>query len=164
MRTPEDRFWEKVDVRGPDECWEWTASTTANGYGQMGWPRAGRRMGKSHRIAWEIANGPIPDKTETGEKACVLHTCDNPLCCNSAHLRLGSHAENNREKVVRKRQARGSNHGRTRLTEDLVYQIRSLCDQGWHLRDIGAAFGVHFSQVGRIGRREFWAHLPEATA
>lgn len=75
------RFWAKVNRSGgPDACWEWTASTKSSGYGGF-W--VGGRVLRSHRVAYEIANGPIP------EGAVVCHHCDNPPCCNA----LDPHAE-----------------------------------------------------------------------
>lgn len=98
------RFWSKVAIpsapRHEKMCWPWTAST-AKGYGQI--KIAGRPL-RAHRVDHEIANGPLAP----GEH--VLHSCDNPLCCNPAHLRAGTHAENMAEKVSRGR-ARGAGGG-----------------------------------------------------
>lgn len=79
-------FWERVDRRGPDECWPWTAAIrSARGYGGV-WD--GGRWTHSHRVAYILECGPIPEGME------VCHKCDNPGCCNPAHLWLGTHAEN----------------------------------------------------------------------
>jgi len=79
-KTLEERFWEKVDMRGPDECWEWQACVAGPGYG-----RIGNRDGKTesaHRIAWELTFGAIPKGRQ------VLHICGNKLCVNPTHLKL----------------------------------------------------------------------------
>lgn len=89
-----ERFWEKVDRRGPDECWMWTASRRALGYGQI---RIGGKSRKAHRVAYELANGPIP------AGMAVLHGCDNPPCVNPAHLRAGTMTDNVRDMVTRGR-------------------------------------------------------------
>jgi len=85
--TLEQRFWRKVDRRGPDECWPWTGGKTPCGYGLIRSSGHGH-LRQTHRVSWILANGSIP------RGMCVLHSCDNPPCCNPAHLWLGTHAEN----------------------------------------------------------------------
>jgi len=90
-----DRFWGKVDRRRDDECWPWTASVTRHGYGQImvGAYGTGSRPRplRANRVAWELTHGPIPDGL------WVLHSCDNPSCCNPSHLFLGTQTENMRD-------------------------------------------------------------------
>lgn len=90
-RPVEERFWEKVDKSG--DCWVWTASRNASGYGQfqMGGPNV------AHRVAWILANGPIP------KGLFVLHSCDNRACVRIDHLRLGTPKENGHDQVLRDR-------------------------------------------------------------
>lgn len=83
-------FWLKVARGDPDECWEWQAGCDDDGYGTF---RHDGKMKKAHRLAWIFCSrGPIPDGL------VVMHSCDNPPCCNPAHLSLGTVADNNRDR------------------------------------------------------------------
>lgn len=96
----DERLWEKVDVFGPahpydptlGRCWLWSGYCDPAGYGRLQAPGFGNY---AHRAAYGIANGCIP-------KLFVLHSCDRPACCNPAHLREGTQADN-----VADREARG---------------------------------------------------------
>jgi HNH endonuclease len=93
----ESRMERLVDRNGgPDACWLWTGSTDAYGYGAISFGRSKKL--KSHRVAWEIENGPIP----VGQS--ILHRCDTPPCCNPAHLFVGSQGDNMRDAAAKGRQ------------------------------------------------------------
>ena len=154
------RFWTKVNRRGPDECWPWTAAKRGWGYGSL---KAGGRMLSAHRIAWELTNGAIP------AGLCVLHRCDNPPCVNPAHLWLGTVADNNRDREDKGRSApiqrpapgqlaRGGRCPSAKLTAGAVRKIRSLAG---HVRqvDLAARFGVTQAAVSKVVLRQIWAHV-----
>lgn len=86
-----DRFWARVDVRKQDECWPWIGATkTHSGHGVVPLKNPGQlaTTTTAHRVAWALNFGPIPD----GQY--VLHSCDNPPCCNPRHLWLGTQKDN----------------------------------------------------------------------
>jgi hypothetical protein len=88
-------YWVKVDVKGPDECWLWTANTV-RGYGQFGvGPGLKRRHVGAHRVAYFLGHGVDPGAL------CVCHTCDQPLCQNPAHLWLGTNLDNMQDCVAK---------------------------------------------------------------
>lgn len=145
-----ERFWEKVDKRGPDECWRWTAGKNRAGYGTI---KVCEKTEKAHRISWEIHHGPIP------EGMCVLHHCDNPACVNPVHLWLGDRDANNRDMTEKGRRARGEAHGISELTEQDVHGIHFLLDAGHSQRAIAYSYGVDQKTISRINTGETWGWL-----
>lgn len=60
----EERFWKRVAKAGPDDCWEWTGGKTKHGYGTISTGvEDGCRTKLAHRVSWELANGPLPERT-----------------------------------------------------------------------------------------------------
>jgi len=90
----EDRFWKYVGPPNADGCREWTGGRNNYGYGTF-W-LDGRSV-KAHRVAHELAVGPIPP----GVKVC--HSCDNPSCCEPSHLFLGTQSDNVRDSAQKRR-------------------------------------------------------------
>ena len=155
IRTPSwtslslDSFWARVDQRRPTECWPWTARVNRQSYGLM----FGRNNVTilAHRFAWELAHlEPAP------QGMCVCHSCDNPPCCNPAHLWLGTSAENQADRKAKGRHAFGEQSGRAKLTEWDVIAIR--LDRRPHL-EIALAFGVSDALVSMVQNRRAWKHI-----
>jgi len=98
--TPKERLERRL-TRMPNDCLVWTGYTSPEGYGMIG---VAHKIVRVHRLAWELYVGPIP------EGQLVRHfVCDNPPCCNVAHLRLGTDADNSADKMAKGRQWRGGN-------------------------------------------------------
>lgn len=95
--TLEARFWAKVDKRGPNECWPWTASLNGKGYGMLANGKRGSTP--AHRVSYAINVGELDDN-KTVDHSC--HTtacaggndCRHRRCVNPAHLRLLTNLEN----------------------------------------------------------------------
>lgn len=154
-RPESERFWEKVDRRGPNECWEWRASCFSSGYGQFAVGDE-RRPVTSHRVAWMQTHGPIP------AGIFVCHRCDNRKCCNPAHLFLGTPAENTADMKRKGRAAGpspGEGHHSNKLTANDVRAIRRRAQDGEAQRALASEFGVGEAQISRIIHRRQWAHI-----
>lgn len=147
--TPEqiERFWSKVDRSGgPDSCWEWRGSRKEKGYGQYALPGVTLR---AHRVAWVLTNGPIPD----GIIAC--HHCDNPPCCNPAHVFLGTRADNTHDMLAKKR-----NKPTRKLTPDQVREIRAIHASGAAgYCKLGRAYGVSLFTIRALIVGRSWRDI-----
>ena len=144
-------FWAKVRDGGNDECWEWSAGK-CSGYGSV------RSKGKheyAHRIAWALTFGQVPDGLH------VLHRCDNPPCCNPAHLFLGTNLDNIKDKVSKRRATApaGSQSPNAKLTEDDVIDIRTVRAFGASYGALAKAYGVARCTIINIVLRRAWKHV-----
>ena len=101
--SPEwEKFWLRVERRGPSECWPWRGPRNKRGYGMASASLRGAvQTFNAHVLAWAFTNlaVPLPEKFDV----CVRHDCDYPPCCNSAHLRLGSGLQNHLDAIARER-------------------------------------------------------------
>lgn len=162
--TPQDilRFWLKVRIRGPDECWPWAASRSTRGYGVFhslsrtdGGVLADKTI-RASRVAYTIANGPFP------LEMCICHRCDNPPCVNPRHLFLGKPTHNLCDASKKGRLPHGKDHPRdnAKLTEEEVRQIRDIyAGGGISHRTLARKWGVGKRTVGNIITRETWKHV-----
>ena len=93
------RFWAKVDKDGsipadrPDlgPCWIWLGERLTNGYGRVrrrGRHIEGQKNFTAHRVAYQLARGPIPSGLEPD------HLCRVRNCANPSHLELVTHKVN----------------------------------------------------------------------
>jgi len=111
------RFWSKVDIKDPDQCWPWEAGTR-KGYGVI---RVDGHDVQAHRVSWELYNEQsVPDGM------MVLHECDNRKCVNPYHLFLGTHKENMDDRDVKGRQVQGERVHSAKLTSSDVRYIRKV--------------------------------------
>ena len=145
------KFWDKVDMKGPDECWPWLGARTGGRNRDYGAVRLSnpRRVAYAHRVAFELTNGHSPK--------VARHTCDNPLCCNPAHIIDGTQADNVRDKVDRGRQLKGEEVGNSKLTENQVIEIRRLLKIEAH-ECIAKKFGVSRGLITCINTNKAWRH------
>ena len=143
----EEKFRARVSPPNAAGCCLWVGSIR-HSYGIF---YINERHVLAHRIAWELANGLIPDGLN------VLHRCDTPACVNPEHLFIGTNAENIADKVAKGRQAfqRGSTRGMARLTEAEAVEIFLASGTP---KTIGERYGISKGHVTNIKGRKSWAH------
>jgi hypothetical protein len=128
----------------------WKGAKDTDGYGVF---NIKERQLKAHRVAWMIKNGPIP------EGLCILHETDDPECVDTNYLSLGTIADNNMDKKVKKRGIIGERNGMVTLSEDQVIQVINLRKSGLTYEKIASEIGISLSGVHHICSGYTWSHL-----
>lgn len=150
--TPE-KFWSRIK-KLENGCWEWQGARDAKGYGQLRFvviTGEGNGRGiRAHVVAYILTNGPIPDGL------WVLHKCDNPPCCNPAHLFLGTAKDNGSDCASKKRTAWGERNGKTKFNAKRALNIIMAAAQGVPQNRLARIFGVHESTVSLLVRKKRW--------
>jgi len=159
----EERFWALVDKRGPDECWPWKGAIHDDKYPYGIFCVEAGLVARSNRFAYELVNGLLPDGL------FALHKCDNPSCCNPAHLFAGTHQINMDDMVAKGRYnhdrnfPRGSSHGMAKLNEKIVSDIKEAlrltgCKSGMDL-SLSIKHGVSKASISYIRLGKTWRHV-----
>lgn len=142
------RFWRKVGRGDPAACWPWLVYTNRDGHGQF---RVGGRTVLAHRLAyWLGGRGELPPG------AVIRHLCNNPACCNPAHLAVGTHADNVADRVAAGRSARGEHNGRAKLTWAAVAAIRQQAEAGTSDCQLARQFAVSRRCISFIRSGVHW--------
>lgn len=141
-------FWARLRHDDGAECWPFVGST-ADGYGTIKYQ--GLRW-RAHRLAYRLFHGSIPIGM------WILHSCDNRICCNPAHLWPGD-AKQNAQDMMQKGRWRGppvNKSPNAKLTPDAVMEIRrspSSCTE------LSRKFGVSIALISQTKRRKTWRHV-----
>lgn len=142
------RFWKSVPIGDSDACWPWRLRCDRWGYGRFAIKN--QRL-LAHRVAFELSTKPLGTQH-------VCHSCDNPPCCNPAHLFLGTHQDNMAD-ATQKGHFRGTNNGRAILCENDVLNIRAMNSKGAPIDDIAKQYGVSQGAIRHVICRTSWGWL-----
>jgi hypothetical protein len=159
--TSEQKFWARIKIsKDADECWIWRGYLHQNGYGRA---YVNGKSGWAHRIAFELHYGYRP-------MLHVLHSCDNPPCCNPNHLREGTPADNMRDRDMRGRAAWQKDYEgwRTKLilsrrmrkgrkySDREINEIRRRYMAGELARSLAFEFKTYVRHIVRIARGDLY--------
>lgn len=138
---------------GGSDCIDWPMSRDTGGYGVV---VINKHRHTAHRLAYELAVGPIPDGM------FVCHKCDKRSCVRPSHLFLGTNADNMRDKTLKGRAYRGFRHHSSKITQEKAELIRQARMAGAKLKDLAAQYGINTGTVSRVANGRSWAHVTEA--
>lgn len=146
------RLWARVDKSGGEAaCWPWQGGSHKNGHGQI---RIAGRVYYVHRVVYSVAVG------FTDELKLVCHKCNNPPCCNPAHLYEGTHKDNARDTLMvgslRKGSRRGARNPAARLSETDVAEVRGWLAEGVSKAEIARRKGVSRTAIYWIEKGRNW--------
>lgn len=140
-------FWARVQIKGPNDCWPWLGTKKPTGYGTV--IINGKTTG-AHRLALELSGASF------AKEHVVSHACDNPSCCNPAHLRATTQAQNVLEACAKGRV-------KVKLSPDDIHRIRNRADGYLKYKEAAALFGVSEATIIAIRRGDTWKWLPPPT-
>lgn len=144
---------------GPaSQCWIWRGPLNkVTGYGRFAAAAVNgvRVSGAAHRLAYELLVHD-PAFVANRERYVICHSCDNRLCVNPNHLRIGSHADNVQDRVDRGRSANGEDNGRAKFTEPGVRLVKHCLGLGWQPADLARICGVDARAIRLIQEGKNW--------
>ena len=146
-----------VSIDEETGCWEYQGAKSTDGYGRFhiyaNCMTPKKRKYRAHRVAYAFFHGVDP-----AEK-CVCHSCDNPACVNPEHLWLGTHQQNNDDKIRKGRAARqdGLNNSSCKLDSSALERVVEMLQEGATNKVIGAEMGVTHSNISLIRLGRLWA-------
>jgi len=146
------RFWDKVDKKSENDCWEFMSHRDKDGYGIF---TIRHKNIKAHRFSYILAYGKIP------EGLLIRHfVCDNPCCVNPNHLLTGTNADNSRDCISKNRHVKGEDVNTCKLTEKDVLKIRQLyAERDISVKDLSNMFGVDRHQILNAATGRSWKHV-----
>jgi hypothetical protein len=151
MEEARERFFKHVNKT--ETCWLWTGGCI-KGHGVFAYN--GKNI-YAHRFSWLLAGNTIP------EGMSILHAphiiCGHRNCVNPAHLRVGTIAENNHDRIAdgTSYKPRGTKNNTCVLNEEQVREIRRRCTE--NQRILAEEFGVSHVTISYIIHRKIWGWL-----
>lgn len=146
---PED-FWKRVK-KERNGCWNWVGATNTSGYGNVMYQG---RAASAHRLAAFLSGltTSIAAPENRKNSGFILHSCDNRRCCNPAHMRVGTYAENQLEAYARRRRVayKGHTHTNAKQTKESIALIKDMYAHGVSQEAIARLLEVSQTSISKI--------------
>jgi len=136
------RFWDKVNIKEKNECWEWNGSYFNTGYGCVKFESKSQTV---HRVSWKLTNGEIP------KDMLILHKCDNIKCCNPNHLFLGTALDNVTD-MINKGRFKGR---QKKLTNIQIFNIKDMYNNKISQSNIAFKYNVSQMTISKVIRNKY---------
>jgi hypothetical protein len=151
------RFWNYVDIKTPEECWEWLRALNNKGYGKFSINK-GHIGIYAHRFSYWCTYNFYPGKLN------VCHSCDNPKCCNPNHLWLGTQLDNIKDCVKKKRNSPPpipiNQINRAKLTLAQVLEIKLLFkSENFTCESVAKLYNMSNEAIRQIKIGKSWKHV-----
>jgi hypothetical protein len=144
-------FWSLIEIKSESECWNWNGKLNQWGYGRYIF---NGMYAMSHRVSYQLTTGKNIDGL------IAMHICDNPACCNPKHIAIGTHADNQRDKFQKNRQAKGEKNGQSLLTEAQVLEARQkYIPKIVTYKMLAKEYGVSRDTIQKAIRGIYWKHI-----
>jgi hypothetical protein len=139
-----------------DDCWPFKGARSARGYGRFAFAGKNRL---AHRVAYELLCGPVPDG------AVIMHSCDNPPCCNPAHLRIGTQSDNVADMRSKGREVhapKGEYHWAAKISAAQAKAIRAALLSGQRKVALARQYGLSRRAISHIAQGRSWRGIEGA--
>lgn len=145
----EEKFWEKVDKKGEDECWNWKGALNKDRYGQFNYKGKPKL---SHIVSYILVHGNVP------KGLFILHKCNNPSCVNPKHLYIGTQADNMKQMVKDGRSLYGEKNPNSKLNWEIVNKIRAeyVNDRNITIRKLSNKYNMPLGTIQNIIEDKTW--------
>lgn len=157
-RNSFEDVWRYIDVKGDDECWPWTSNRLKFGHGTF---TVNFKTYKAHRIVYVLSNPGKATMSLTSfnkDSLIVMHSCDNPWCCNPKHLKLGTPMENMKDMRSKGRE-KYCGYKNRKLSKDDVERIKEALLFGANQYDLASVYGVSQGTISNVNLRKFYGDI-----
>jgi hypothetical protein len=138
-----NRLWKKVNILGPDDCWDWFGALSGRGYGVISVDY--RTLG-THTFSWMIDNNT--NKVPYG--MYILHRCDNRKCCNPKHIYCGTPSDNACDREERNPKKPYQDASKSKLFSHEILELRKLT--GMTQEEKARKYNIDQTSVSKILR------------